>query len=148
QMAQIGARMVPARVTAAALVERPIVFRVAGVLDVETPLAREKLAVAGVPRGQHAVEHVDAACDALDEIPGRAGAHQIPRPILRQSPSRVAHDGIHHVDGLANAEAANRIPLEVNRNGRVGTLVPQALENASLDDTELGLTAVGRDRAR
>src|SRR3989442_8470252 len=129
--------MMAAGVTAAPLVDRAIVLRIAGVLDVETSLAREKLTVPCVPRGQHAIEHVDAAGDAFDQVFGRAGAHQIPRPIGRQPPRRVADDGIHDVEGFSNAEAPDGISLEFERDARIDALVPQILEDASLDDTDL-----------
>ena len=37
--------------------------------------------------GMHAVEHVDAPGHALDEVFGRAGAHQIARPIGGRRPA-------------------------------------------------------------
>src|SRR5687768_11688451 len=62
---EISARVGAARVAAAGRIEGAIVLGVAGVADVDPPFAREELAVAGVARRQHAVEHVDTAGDAL-----------------------------------------------------------------------------------
>ena len=87
--------------------------------------------MAAVAGRQHAVEHVDAARGALDEIRGRAGAHEDVRtpaearkglpadrrteaiPVLILRERRVPHVAAHH-RAAANAE---RIEHRVRRSG-------------------------------
>ena len=54
-----------AGVAAARRIGRTIVFGKLGVLDVDRTFASEELAISGVAGRQHAVEHVDAAGDAI-----------------------------------------------------------------------------------
>ena len=53
------------------------------------PCAGEELAVARVAGRHHAVEHVDAAGDALDEVLGRPRTHQIARLVGGQAAGRL-----------------------------------------------------------
>ena len=75
---------------------------------------REQLAVARVARRQDAVEQIDAAGDALDEIVGHPGPHQISRLVGRQLRRGVADDVVHDVDRLTDAQAADRVALEAD----------------------------------
>ena len=80
------------------------------------PGAGEQLAVARVARGQDAVEHVDAARDALHEIDRRADAHQVAGAIGREQRRRLLGDVVHQRNRLADAESADRIRLEADRD--------------------------------
>ena len=74
----------------ALLVERTPVGAELGALDVETAVARERGAVASHARRRDAVEQIDAAAHALDEILGEADAHEVARAIVRAA--RASHD--------------------------------------------------------
>ena len=63
---------------------------VARVADREPAARGEELAVARVARGQHAVEHVDAARDRLDDVLRRAHPHQVARLRPRAAAGRAA----------------------------------------------------------
>ena len=52
---------------------------------------------------------------------------------------------IHDVDWLPDAEAADGVGLESDRDGRLHALGPQARMHAALDDAELRLSRVGHD---
>ena len=85
KMTQIRAGKVPARVAPAAFDPAgPSSSAYRAFLMLTMPARREQLPVACVARRQHAVEHVDAAGDALDQVDRRAVAHQVARPIGRQ----------------------------------------------------------------
>src|SRR2546426_1689255 len=84
EVAEIRARKSPARVAATPLLERPGVTGVLRMLDHERAIGGEALAVAGVPRGQHAIEEIHALADRLDQILGLAHAHEIARLRHRQ----------------------------------------------------------------
>jgi hypothetical protein len=143
EVSQVRPRVVPAGIAAALRIEGTVVLGVPGVPDIETSLAGEELAVPGVARRQHAVEHVDAARDALDQVLGRARAHEIPRPIRRQPLRRRGGHRIHLIDRLTDAEAADGVALEPDRGRGVGALVAEVLEDSALNNAELGLTPVG-----
>src|SRR3990167_5496310 len=68
QMAQIGAGIVFAGVASAIFIEGPWVFFVRLVAQVKRPGCSEDGAVPGIARRQNAVEHVDAAVDAFNEV--------------------------------------------------------------------------------
>src|SRR6185369_16153631 len=67
EMAQVrageSARAAKAR---APLVDGRSVLAKPRLLDVQLAEARERLTIAGVARGEHAIEHVDAVLDALE----------------------------------------------------------------------------------
>src|SRR5688572_20519623 len=100
--------MVHARVAMAGRIHRTFVFRMPGVLDIETAETREQLSVAGVTGRHDAVELVDAARDALDEVLRRTCPHQISWGRNRQPCGCLQDNLIHLVYRLADAQAADR----------------------------------------
>src|SRR5688500_5411423 len=143
QVPEIRARMVAAGVAGAGRIERPIVLGVTRVLDVDPPLAGEELAVACVPRGHHAVEHVDAAGDTFHQVFRRAGTHQVPWSFAGESGGRLLGHAVHNLDRLADAQPSYRVAFETNGHGVVRALVTEVLEYAPLDDPELRLSRIG-----
>ena len=144
EVAQVGAREVPAGVAAAVRVRGQVVFSEAGVLDVHGPHPREELAVAGVAGRHDAVEHVDAAPHGLDDVGRRADAHQVPRLPERQGRGHALHDFVHHLVRFAHAEAADGVAREVERHELARAFEPQIREHAALHDAELRLAGIGR----
>ena len=144
--------MVAARVALAGRIQRPIVFRILRIPDIDPALAREELAIPGVPRRHHAIEHVDAPRHALDEVFRRASAHQIPGLRVRQSVDDSLGNRIHLLAGFSDAEATNSVALEPDRDCGIDALTSQVLEDPTLDDTELRLSRVAHrhvvDRTR
>src|SRR3990172_6579682 len=84
QVMEVSAREVPARVAAAALVDRARVAAVPGVAEPEIAPAGEEPAVAGVARRQHAVEHVDPRLHGGDDVLRRPVDHYVAWPAGRQ----------------------------------------------------------------
>src|SRR4051812_29651086 len=80
-------------------IERTVVVLVAGLLDHDAAGSEERLAVARVPRGQHAIEHVDTGLDRDEEILRRADAHQIARARGIELASDLVDDLVHLRDG-------------------------------------------------
>ena len=89
------------------------------------PVSGEELAVARISGRHHAVEHVDAARDALDEVERRARAHQIAGPIVGQPARSSRGDVVHHIDRLADAQPADRVSVEPDREGAFGAALAQ-----------------------
>jgi hypothetical protein len=75
KMAQIGSRKGTAGIAPARRIDRPIVFGVLGVLDIYGSFTSEELAISRIPGRHHAVEHVDAAGNAFDQIDWGADTH-------------------------------------------------------------------------
>jgi len=109
EVVQVGAREPRAGGAGAARVERLLVGLVAGVANPQVAEAREQVAVAGVSRRHHAVEHVDAGGDAIEQVLGRADAHQVARLGCGQAVRRMGDDPLHRLLRLADADAADRI---------------------------------------
>src|SRR5258708_37624787 len=108
---QVGAREMAASVAGTAFVERPRIVAVAGIADLDVAVAGEEPAVAGVPRGQHAVEHVDSGGDRLDDVLGGTHAHEIAR-LVPGGPRRGAGGGpLPFGLGLAHRTPRRRLPL-------------------------------------
>src|SRR6267142_1385709 len=84
EMPEIGAREARARLATTFGIEGALRARVLRVPDVHGPFARERHPVPRVPGGQDAVEEIDAAGDAVQEIAWGAHAHEIPRPLRGQ----------------------------------------------------------------
>ena len=85
QMTDIRTRIaIAARIAAAALFHDIVVVSELGILHDEASRPGHRHAIAGNARRIDAVEHIDAAHDAFDEMVRRADAHEITRLVLRQ----------------------------------------------------------------
>jgi hypothetical protein len=122
KMPQIGAGEGPAGVAAADWIRRAVVLGIARIPDVEPTFAGEELTVPRVARRQHAIEQIDAARDRLDEVLWRAGPHQIARPVCRKVRRGVGHEVIHYICRLADAQPADGIGFESDRDGFASAL--------------------------
>ena len=114
----------------------------AGVADLDVPVAREQPTVARVAGGQHAVEHVDAVADRFDDVLRRADAHQVARAIDGEPRRDMRFDAPHLLLRLADRQAADRIAVEADAAELRQRLLAQVLEHAALDDPEQRVGAV------
>src|SRR6185295_15558649 len=78
EVAEVGARVVATGVAGAGRIERTHVRVVRAVPDVDDTCRREQVAVAGMARGNDAVEQVHAAQHGLDDVLRTADPHEIP----------------------------------------------------------------------
>src|SRR5579859_1861726 len=116
EMADVRARELCARRAPAVGVERALVARETRVPEIEPSLPRQRAAGARRPRRQHAVEHVDAARDDLEHALRIADAHEVPRLLSRQERCSLRGRIEHRPAVLADAEPADRVAVEVERN--------------------------------
>jgi hypothetical protein len=72
---KVRPREVPTGVTPARWISGPVVLGKACILDVEDAFAGEELAIPGVARWHHAIEHVHASSDTFDEVERSPDAH-------------------------------------------------------------------------
>jgi hypothetical protein len=108
----------------------------ARVLHVERALGREQRPAPAVARTDHAVEHVDAARDAVAQILRLADAHEVAWLLLRQQRVRVLDGAQHRIPVLADAQSAQRVPGKVERQHRLGTAVALLEVGTALHDAE------------
>ena len=142
EMADVRAAERRARRAVAALVERPRVAGEAGVPEVEAPLPRERAAGARGARRQDAVEHVDAARDHLEHALRVADAHEVAR-LLRRAGAARRRDVASNIGValLADAEAADRVAVEVERDELLDRAAAELGVEAALRDPEAELAA-------
>src|SRR5438445_3360778 len=74
EVAQVGARVVAARIAGTIGIDRPEVGLVGAVADVDDPGRGEQMAVAGVAGWHHAVEYINAAQYGRPDVLGAADA--------------------------------------------------------------------------
>src|SRR5687768_14440828 len=135
--------MAATRVALAGRIEGTVVLGVPRVPDVDAALAREELPVACVAGWHHTIEHIDASSDALDQILGRARAHEIPRLARGQPAGDAFRDGIHLFAWFSDTETTDCVALEPDRDRRLRAFLPKVLEHASLDNSKLCLPRIG-----
>ena len=108
------------------------------------PLANEQLAVARVAGRHHAIEHVDAGADTGAQVLGRAHAHQVTRAVVRHLGRDRADHGVHHRRRLADAQAAQRQPVERQLGDLRQVRAAQRHVDAALHDAEAQLAGGAR----
>ena len=79
------------------------------VAEVDGSLAGKYLAVAAVAGRHHAVEHIDAQSDGLENVGGGSDPHEVARAVGRQDRADLGGHRVHLVVGFAHAKAANGI---------------------------------------
>src|SRR5439155_12970416 len=140
EVAQVGAREAFARRADAALVERPRVARKTCVLQVQTSLPRQRGAGTPESRRPHAVEHVDAALDHVEDPFRVADAHEIPR-LVRGEERRRPGGRLEHLWAIfTDREAAERVAVETEPGDLGDRAAPQFLVRVALRDPEQELS--------
>src|SRR5919198_175877 len=107
---------------------------------VEAALPRERGTRAPQARRQHAIEHVDPALDHLEDAGGIADAHEVARLVDGEERRRPG-DGLQHEGAvLPHAEAAERVPVEVELGDLPDRAPAKIVVGAALRDAEKELT--------
>src|SRR5262249_2267283 len=136
EVTEIRAREPPAGVAGTIVLEWPGVARILRVLDHERPLSREALAVARVPRGQHAVEEIHALADRLDQILWLAHAHEIAWLRRWQAPFDARRQCVHERLRLADGHSADGVAVEAQRHRLGDGALAHIVPGATLNDPE------------
>ena len=79
EVGEIAPGKVFAGITVAMSVHRLGAGLVSGIAQLQHASTGEEVAIAGVSGGHHAVEHIDTAPDAFQQIRGCAHSHQVSR---------------------------------------------------------------------
>ena len=143
EMVKVRPREIAAGVATAVRVERAGVFAMLRVADLDVAPAREQPAVACVARGHHAVEHVDAFGDCIDDVFRRADAHQVARLLRRKAWRDVRDHSLHVGLRLTDREPADRVAVEADLLQGFVRDVAQVFVHSALNDAEEGVRAIG-----
>src|SRR5436309_1433935 len=134
-MAEVGSREIRTGVTGAIRLDWRAIRPVDSVRDVELSVLGVEHTVTGEPRRGHAVEKIDAAFDAREQVLRLADAQQVARAFGCQRQDSPVQDRVHV--GLRLAErAADSEAVERQASDVFGALAPKRLERPALDDAE------------
>ena len=137
QVAQVRAAKITAAVAVAIRVHRLVEFLgMARRLVAQHAFARKQHAVARVAGWHHAVTHVHAALDELQQVPRRAHAHHVAGVVLRQNVGAKIRNLVHRLGGLAYGKAAHRKTVGPEFRNAFNRLLAQVLVHAALDNPE------------
>ena len=120
-------------------VERPGVFAMDGVADLDRAGGSEGHRVATVACRHDAIEQVDTTGDRFEKVDGSADTHQVAWFIDGKFRGGCCGDAVHFGRGFPNAQSPNRKAIKPHRCEFTGALQPQRLVQAPLDDREFGL---------
>ena len=123
-------------------VDRLIVQRVFCIQQIPAALVRERMAVAGIAARHHAVEKIDTAINALQNVGRRPDAHQIADFILRHVRLDRLDDAVHFLCRLAHREAADRVAVQIQRGDLLHMRDAQVGVGRALIDAEQKLLRV------
>ena len=135
-MADVAPREVAAAVALAPFLDGPLVERPLRRLDRDVAVARDRRAVAGDARRNHAVEHVDAARDALGHLVHYAEPHHVARLVLGEIWDRSVDRLVHELLGLAHRDAAYRVAVEADLDELLGAVAADVVVDSALNDAE------------
>jgi len=136
EVVEVGEAELAAGEAIAGGVGRGVDLAVGGVADGEPACIREEGAVAAEPGGEDAIEHVDAAGDAFDEVFGAADAHEVARPVDGEL-GAGDFDGLPHAGfGFADGEAADGEAGWFGLDGFAGVVAAEGGVGPALDDGE------------
>ncbi len=135
-MANVRPRERLARIAITRLINGMLISRESSVHEVESSFRRKGGVVAGQAGRQDAIENVDAARHAVDQIFRRANTHQVAGFIFGQKWNDHVERVVHLLFGLANGESADGDAGGAERSNELGRLSPQVRLNAALHDPE------------
>src|SRR5438067_7132463 len=144
EVAQVRAREALAGRARTAFVQRARIAGETGVPEVEASLPRERRARAGGARREHAVEHVDAPLDHLEDALGVANAHEVARLAGREERSGPGDSLEHQPPILADRQAAEGVAVEVELGDLLDRAPPQLRIGRPLRDAEAELALGAR----
>ena len=141
-MPDIRAAVFPAGGTAAALLDRALIQLVGLVQEVQLAVIGVHVAVAAVPAGIDAVEKVDAALHAFQDIRRRADAHQVSGLSKRQMRHDDIQDMVHFLVALAHGQPADRVTRQIQFGDFLRVADADVLKGRALVDAEQKLLSV------
>ena len=136
QVVEIGARVVPAGRAGAGRVEGLVRMLVDTPAELEVPPRGEHPAALAEGRRQDAVEHVDTAVHGLEQIEGRAHAHEVAGAVLGHPLGGLLAHVLPLVTALAHRQASDGEAVEGHGRQAQDALAAQVREERPLHDAE------------
>ena len=136
QMVQIGAGEMAAGIAAACLVEWREIVPVTRIAQFDDAAPGEQPAIAGITRGQHAIEEINAGGNGVDDILRRSDPHQVAWPVGGQLRRGVPENAQHVGFGFTHRQPADRITVETDLPQSLKRFVAQRLVHSSLHDAK------------
>ena len=133
-MTQISPRILCVHKSFAVGVNRAEVILPLLVLHVHNAFRGKNHAVSPIACRHHAVEHIHAARDALQDVGRRAYAHQVTRPVFRQDGVDQLDHLIHFLGRLAHSQSADGVAFGILRGDVFRRLLSQVTIDATLHD--------------
>src|SRR2546428_1463124 len=146
EVSQVGTRKALAGVAIAAGVRWAAVLDELVVAKVDPSAVRQDRSVSSNPRGQDAVEHVDAAGNRLDQVAGRTHTHQVAWAIAGQDRRLQGEQPIGDRLRLPQAQPADAEAVERLSGENLGALPAKVIIEPALDDPETQLAGSGLGR--
>src|SRR5688572_26300449 len=132
----IGARIATSDRARARFVERLRIIGMNGIAHVEPAETRERLPVPARSRRHHAVHHVDAARDRLENIVRRADAHEISGLVGRKCGGGEVEGAQHALLPLPNRQPTDGIAVETDVDETSRRLQAEGFRYTALNDAE------------
>ena len=123
----------------AALLQRPLVPRIAGVVEIHPAGPRQRRPGPGGASRQDAVEHVDPRGDHPEHALGVAEPHEVPRPVGGEQRRGPADRCQHLLPALPDGQASERVSVEPERDDLLDRAAPKLGIGAALRDPEAQL---------
>ena len=144
QMTDVGSAVMTARRALAAFLNRTRIQLVFLIEQVHFSMVCVNVAVTSVPARVYAVEEIDAALYALENICRRSNAHQIRRFVFRQVRNHFVKNMIHLLMAFSYCQSADRITVEIHLGNPFCMVNADILINRTLVDSEQKLMFVDR----
>ena len=105
-----------------------------GVAEIDNALPGEDLAVAPVAGRHDAVEHVDTAFDAFEDVHRRSHAHEVARAVLGKNLVDHLDHFVHFLCRFAHGQSADGVTFGIFLGHKARALAPQIGINTTLHD--------------
>ena len=143
-MTDVGSAVVTARRALAAFLDRARIQLVFLVEQIHFSMVCVNMAVASVPARIYAVEEIDAALYAFQNVCRRSNAHQIRRFVFRQVRNDFVENMVHLLVALSYCQTADCIAIEIHLGNPFCMVNADILINRTLVDSEQKLMFVDR----
>src|SRR5215471_13092099 len=143
-MTQVCSAVPEAHRAPADIIDRALIFAVAGVFYVQSAPARKQLTVPGITSGHYAVEHVNPVLNCLNDVLRRSYSHQVPRMTGGHQWRNVRYYAEHRLLVLADRQPPNAVPVKSDIKQALEAFLAQVGVNATLVYSEYCLAGIYR----
>src|ERR1700736_629358 len=135
-MADVTATEFAATGAGAVFLDRPSIFGVFGIFQIECASGCKRGPIPRESRWQYAIEHVRSARDHLQQLRRRAQTHGVTRLVVRQKRFARFNRPKHFLLRFANTASTTCVAIEIKIDNRLSALLTQFFKRRSLHDPE------------